>query len=140
MSEGNVNPLGVSGKRAHGDAPPASDGAQAAPTRLDRRLAKALSDRLDASRVRVTLWDTPAGDTGGLPVTVRFGDRRSLFHFLMNPAANFGDLYSAGRISVDGDLLVVLDEAFRSRQAGTGSSRWLTRRSAGRVNEGDCAS
>jgi cyclopropane-fatty-acyl-phospholipid synthase len=140
MSEGNVNPLGVSGKRLEGDAPSSVNAARAAPTGLDRRLAKALSERLDAARVRVALWDTPAGDAGGLPVTVRFADRRSLIHFLMNPAANFGDLYSAGRISVGGDLLVVLDEAFRSRQAQSRRSGWLTRLRAQTPNLSDSRS
>jgi cyclopropane-fatty-acyl-phospholipid synthase len=122
------NPLGVSGREFDGDRPSSGSAAASRPTKLDRWLVGLLAERFDTSRVRLTLWDTP-WDTGpgALPVTVRFGDRGALYHLLTNPAANFGDLYSAGRITVHGDLLVVLDEAFRSRTAQQKLSRPLAR-------------
>ncbi|MDX1562400.1 MAG: cyclopropane-fatty-acyl-phospholipid synthase family protein, partial [Gammaproteobacteria bacterium] len=45
--------------------------------------------------------------------TVRFGDRGALWQTLINPGLHFGDLYSAGRIVIHGDLMLVLDEAYR---------------------------
>ena len=122
------NPLGVAGSEFDGDRPSSGSAAASRPTKLDRWLLGLLAERFDTSRVRLALWDTPS-DTGpgALPVTVRFGDRGALYHLLTNPAANFGDLYSAGRITVHGDLLVVLDEAFRSRIAQRKLSRPLAR-------------
>jgi len=74
-----------------------------------------LSARFESSQVRFALWDEPElTPTDRLPVTLRFGDRSALWQLLLYPEANFGDLYSIGRITVDGDLRVVLDEAFRS--------------------------
>jgi cyclopropane-fatty-acyl-phospholipid synthase len=109
------NPLGLSGRELDEDRPSSGSAAPSRPTKLDRWLASLLAERFDSSRVRIALWDdTRDSGPGALPVTVRFGDRGALYQALSNPAANFGDLYSAGRITVHGDLLVVLDEAYNS--------------------------
>jgi cyclopropane-fatty-acyl-phospholipid synthase len=128
MSKGDVNPLGVSTKEFHGSSSQSGRSSVSPPTRLDRWLQARLAERLDASRVRVELWDAspgPAPENG--PVTVRFGDRGALIQLMTNPAANFGDLYSTGRLTVHGDLLVVLDEAYRHRHGGTQLSRVRSR-------------
>jgi len=81
---------------------------------VDRWLLGQLARRFDASRVRFRLWDeTDTARAGALPVTLQFRDRGALYQLLTNPESNFGDLYSTGRIAIDGDLRVVLDEAFR---------------------------
>ena len=95
---------------------------------LDRWLVGQLSGRFDTSRVRFELWDQPKGTRGqDSPVTLRFRDRGALFGILTHPQANFGDLYSTGRIRVDGDLRVLLDEAYRSASRNPGLSRLLAR-------------
>jgi len=74
------------------------------------------------------LWDVPpekAQPAEGR-VTVRIGDRRALFQVLVNPELHFGDLYSAGRIQVNGDLLTLLDAAYRYLDA-RGVPGWLRR-------------
>lgn len=78
--------------------------------RIDRWLVRQLRSRLGESRVAITLWDERPDDA---EATVRFNDRGALWQTLINPGLHFGDLYSSGRISVKGDLLVVLDEAYR---------------------------
>jgi cyclopropane-fatty-acyl-phospholipid synthase len=116
MSKDDVNPLGVSTREYEGDDLQSGRISAGPPTRLDRWLQERLAERFDSSHVRFALWDVPAGTLPNSgPATVRFGDRGALLQLLTNPAAKFGDLYSTGRITVHGDLLVVLDEAYRSR-------------------------
>jgi hypothetical protein len=93
-------------------------------TGLDRWLLDRLASRFDNTRIRMALWDEPAVKaTDGLPITVRFTDRKALLQLIVNPAANFGDLYSSGRIGVSGDLLLLLDEAYRVANRRTRYSR-----------------
>src|SRR5690606_40988916 len=40
-------------------------------------------------------------------------DRKALWQLIVNPDLHFGDLYSAGRLQVRGDLLTLLLEAYR---------------------------
>jgi cyclopropane-fatty-acyl-phospholipid synthase len=123
MNRSQSGPLGLSGAESGQDRQPAGR-----PTKLDHWMVGQLSRRFDTARVRFVLWDEPdSPGTGGMPVTLRFGDRGSLYQLLTWPEANFGDLYSAGRIAVDGDLRVVLDEAFRSANRNPQLSRWLAR-------------
>jgi cyclopropane-fatty-acyl-phospholipid synthase len=124
MSKGDVNPLGVSTKEFDGGSLRHRRSSVSPPTRLDRWLQERLAERLDSSRVRIALWDLPDGAVPEtVPATLRFGDRAALFQLLMNPAANFGDLYSTGRITVHGDLLAVLDEGFRHHGHRSGPAR-----------------
>jgi len=81
------------------------------PGRIDRWLVGQLRSRLGESKVAIALWDEP--DDKRAEATVRFNDRGALWQTLMNPGLHFGDLYSAGRISVHGDLLAALGEAYR---------------------------
>jgi len=127
MNRGQSTPLGISGKASGEDLLSALQ-----PTKLDRWLVGQLSRRFDAERLRFSLWDKPlnqGNDT--LPVTVRFGDRGALYQLMTHPAANFGDLYSVGRITIDGDLGVVVDEAFRHAGEGSRLARVLARLRAG---------
>lgn len=127
MDKSDINPLGVSRTTVQSGRA-AGRGAAAPPSRVDRWVAERLAARLDSSRVRVALWDEPAGaGAGDGAATVRFGDRRALYQFVANPGANFGDLYSIGRITVGGDLLAVLDQAYRLDNRRPHRSRWLTR-------------
>jgi len=124
MNRSHSSPLGLSGKESGQERTSVGR-----PAMLDRRLVDQLSKRFDTSRVRFTLWDEPAvsAESGGLPVTLRFSDRGALLQLLTYPEANFGDLYSSGRITVDGDLRIVLDEAFRHASENPGLSRVLAR-------------
>jgi cyclopropane-fatty-acyl-phospholipid synthase len=111
MNKNRLEPLGV----PHGEYDFGSEFEQQARRteagRLDRWLIRQLRSRLGESRVALLLWDEP--DDKNAEVAVQFNDRGALWQTLANPGLHFGDLYSAGRISVHGDLLVALDEAYR---------------------------
>jgi len=128
MNSSNVDPLGVSrGSFSAGSSSVASS-LIGHPTQLDRWLLGQLNSRLDGSRVRMALWDEPVPTArNSQPVTVRIGDRGGLIQMLRDPALYFGDLYSSGRITLDGDLLVLLDEAYRYLDKLPKTSGWLKR-------------
>jgi cyclopropane-fatty-acyl-phospholipid synthase len=44
---------------------------------------------------------------------MRILDRKALWQIIVNPDLHFGDLYSAGRLEVRGELLTLLQEAYR---------------------------
>ena len=52
---------------------------------------------------------------GGEPVaTVRFADRGVPFALMRDPHLGFGDLYSEGRIEIEGDLVALLEAVYRA--------------------------
>jgi cyclopropane-fatty-acyl-phospholipid synthase len=123
MNRSHSSPLGLSANDSGPARAPAGR-----PTKRDRWLVSRLSDRFDTSRVSFELWDQPERTrTGDAPVALRFCDRGALYRLITNPQANFGDLYSTGRIEVVGDLRVVLDEAYRSANRNPRLSRLLAR-------------
>jgi cyclopropane-fatty-acyl-phospholipid synthase len=65
----------------------------------------------------------PAAQEPGIPV-VRLQDTRSLFALLLNPQMNFGDLYSEGRLVIEGDMVSLLEDLYRL------PDRWRSRASA----------
>jgi len=98
------------------------------PTGLDRWLVSLLSRRFDGARVRFALWDEDDETRNrGLPVVLRFRDRGALYQLLTWPEAKFGDLFSTGRLTVSGDLCVVLDEAYRHSNRHPELAQWLAR-------------
>lgn len=128
MNRSQINPLGVADETFAGGRGLADRAARSQPNAADRWLVSQLARRLDRTRVRLALWDVPAGSLGKeSPVTVRLGDRGALLGLVTNPALNFGDLYSSGRITVHGELLTVLDAAYRSSQRRSKLSRLLAR-------------
>src|SRR5690606_20900116 len=58
---------------------------------------------------------------------VRVLDSKALLQLVMNPELHFGDLYSAGRIDVRGDLLTVLGVAYQAHAEKSKLRRWLDR-------------
>ncbi|HET7609666.1 MAG TPA: cyclopropane-fatty-acyl-phospholipid synthase family protein [Gammaproteobacteria bacterium] len=84
------------------------------PSALDRWLLKQIVTRLGPeSPVRAALWDAPDVAPRDGAVGVRILDRKALWQLVVNPGLHFGDLYSAGRVQVRGDLLTLLLEAYR---------------------------
>jgi cyclopropane-fatty-acyl-phospholipid synthase len=123
MNRYQSSPLGLSGKESGQERPSTSR-----PTKLDHWLVDQLSRRFDTTRVRFELWDSStASGTEGTPAILRFSDCGALVQLLTHPELNFGDLYGAGRIAVDGDLRVVLDEAYRHANQNPRRSRVLAR-------------
>jgi cyclopropane-fatty-acyl-phospholipid synthase len=118
MDRTRTEPLGV--PDADYQSHPATEHERRDPSGLDRWLVGQITSRLGKSPVRIALWDerdvTPRDGT----VFVRIMDRKALFQLLSNPDLHFGDLYSSGRIQVRGDLLVLLQEAYRYTEEHSG--------------------
>ncbi len=125
MNRSRVEPLGVPGSTiAYG-----AEERGHAPSALDRWVVAKLAQKLGESPVRVLLWDAPRPEAGtdSKTVTVRIADRGALWQVLVNPELHFGDLYSAGRLEVYGDLLTLLDAAYRYTETSTPLGKWLAR-------------
>jgi len=92
---------------------------------FDRRLLQSMMAALPGAGYEVVLWDgSRAGENTGM--RVRICDRCALWQVVRNPSLYFGDLYSAGRIEVDGDLVTFLERTYAALDAGrrTGTSPW----------------
>jgi cyclopropane-fatty-acyl-phospholipid synthase len=65
--------------------------------------------------VELALWNGERIAPPGVPpvATVRLADRAVLPALLRNPQLAFGDLYSEGRIDIEGDLVRLLEEIYR---------------------------
>ena len=86
-------------------------------TILDRWLLRQVSALVGHPPFIASLWDgVEYMHQSELPVVahLKFKDRGALYWLLLDPELHFGDLYSTGRLEVEGDLQVFLETAFRS--------------------------
>jgi cyclopropane-fatty-acyl-phospholipid synthase len=97
------------------------------PNALDRWLVSTITKKLGESPVKVALWDEPDMAPRDGTVRLRILDRKALWMLVLNPDLHFGDLYSAGRIEVRGDLLTLLEEAYRYTTENTALGALLER-------------
>lgn len=83
---------------------------------LDRWIARKLLDLLDHPPLALVLWNGEeiSSSTAMPDARVHIRDSEVLHQLLVNPALHFGDLYSVGRIDVDGDLVGFLETAYRA--------------------------
>ena len=83
---------------------------------LDRWMARKLHDLLGYPPLDFVLWNGETIRAADMPSRnrLRFRDSEVLQKLLMNPALHFGDLYSAGRIEVEGDLVESLVATYRA--------------------------
>jgi cyclopropane-fatty-acyl-phospholipid synthase len=96
---------------------------------FDRRLLNALHELSRPATVRMELGahsEQKPAQYAGIP-TIRFKDRRALLALCLNPEMNFGDLYSQGRLEVEGDLVRALETLYAvpERKVARLMSRWL---------------
>lgn len=93
---------------------------------LDRALARQVLEALAHPPFTLVLWDEEefAPSEGQSVARVRIRDRGALYKLLMNPDLNFGDLYSVGRIEIEGDLVQFLEHAYRGSSAAVRRSRF----------------
>jgi cyclopropane-fatty-acyl-phospholipid synthase len=54
--------------------------------------------------------------TASLVATIRIRDRRTLLKLALDPEVEFGDAYSEGRVTVEGDLIAALEVLYQSMQ------------------------
>jgi len=84
---------------------------------LDRWLLRRMSALVGHPPFIASLWDgVEYMHQTELPAIahLRFKDRGALYWLLLDPELHFGDLYSTGRLEVEGDLLEFLEVAFKS--------------------------
>jgi cyclopropane-fatty-acyl-phospholipid synthase len=125
------------GKTAHLSIPQATGRSAAGGSSrpLDHWLVRRMLAWMHEPPVVVRLWDgteirpsTPAPEA-----TMEIRDRGALLALVLNPDLNFGDLYSAGRIEIHGDLTGFLVEVYRRLDdGGTGpllraARAWINR-------------
>jgi cyclopropane-fatty-acyl-phospholipid synthase len=85
-------------------------------TSLDRWLTRNLLDIIGNPPVSFRLWNgeeiSPAGINPAS--TLRINSRKTLFKLIIDPEFNFGELYCAGDIEVDGELSRFLQKVYPS--------------------------
>jgi cyclopropane-fatty-acyl-phospholipid synthase len=124
MNRSRLEPLGVPGSDVEFDEAAANQ----EPSGLDRWLVKQIVSKLAPdSVVRLALWDEPDVAPRDGAVLLRIRDRKALWQLIVNPNLHFGDLYSAGRLEVRGDLLTLLLEAYRYTEQSTAIGELLAR-------------
>jgi cyclopropane-fatty-acyl-phospholipid synthase len=101
---------------------------------LAARLMAAALRNLGDPAIEVVLWNGDRISTSERPpvARVRFADRATLRRLAANPELEFGEAYSDGRVTVDGDLTKLMEEVNRAGHAARGSAtrsiaQWLRR-------------
>lgn len=90
---------------------------------LERAALRRLLARLQNPPLRVVLWDgTEIGPHSPPSHTLRISDRGTLWKLVTNPQLQFGEAYSDGRLSIDGDFTGFLRMVI-SATAGRNSAR-----------------
>ncbi|MHB8743955.1 MAG: class I SAM-dependent methyltransferase [Sulfuricaulis sp.] len=86
---------------------------------LDRWVARKLLDLFDQPPLTFVLWNgEEISPSGAAPsIRVRMQDSEVLHQLLMNPALHFGNLYSAERIDIEGDLIDFLKIAYHATES-----------------------
>ncbi len=82
----------------------------------DRWLARKLLTALGRPPLAIALWNGEEIRTcAGRPIArALLRDRGALYRLAVNPALHFGDLYSVGRIDVEGDLVEFIEASYRA--------------------------
>lgn len=85
---------------------------------VDRVLIGAIEKMAKPVPIRLQLGTLPAvnSSTPCTAPTIWLKDRRALFALVRNPAINLGELYSQGRLEVEGDLLRLLESLYHIPQ------------------------
>jgi cyclopropane-fatty-acyl-phospholipid synthase len=105
------------------DTDPGSHRHHRKPNGMDRWLASQLARQIDPARVSLALWDEPEKVDAAQPARLRIGDPAALWLLVANPGLQFGDLYSTGRIQVQGDLMAVVEQGYRNIDRNSTAAR-----------------
>src|SRR5262245_17675954 len=95
------------------DSAATSDSRPSAGARLIRKLMSAFGN----PRVQFVLWNGErVSPPGVVPVvSIHLHDRATLLRLCADPDLQFGELYSAGRIEVEGDLEQFITDIYRGK-------------------------
>lgn len=130
MNAVEESPRSAQGRAAAGE--PAGAAAQQEPVRVPApeaasaggKLLRKLLEFFGNPPVALVLWDGERVVPPGVrPVaTVRIADRGALFELMRDPQLRFGDLYSEGRIDIEGDLVQLVSAAYSASAQARGRS------------------
>jgi cyclopropane-fatty-acyl-phospholipid synthase len=99
---------------------------------VDRLLGRIVAGPASAAGASLRLWNgeplAPLDDTAGERPAVTIHSRRRLLATLLDPARSFADGYVDGSVTIDGDLLAVLEAADRRAAPDGRLSRGLRAR------------
>jgi len=104
-------------------------------TSLDSKVVQKILDVLGRPAIRMVFWDgtTIPTDVDEPIATLYFRDRASLYQTLWYPELRFGDLYTEGRVEVEGDLPGLLHVVYQGLK-NNGPTPWLARLNGWLVN------
>jgi cyclopropane-fatty-acyl-phospholipid synthase len=89
---------------------------------LDRRLLAKLHAHLGSPPLELALRDgASVGATAASVGRVTFASRATLLPILADPQMRFGDAYSDGTVTIEGDLVAILEAIYRAGRAGRDS-------------------
>ncbi|WP_096281742.1 SAM-dependent methyltransferase [Marinobacter sp. LV10R510-11A] len=99
-----------------------------APHTYERWLVAKLMRMAGSPPIRFRLWNGDVIEPVGKPArfTLHLADPKALYALVTNPNLAFGDLYSAGRLDIEGDLPDLMEALYRTiHQARQKWPRWL---------------
>jgi cyclopropane-fatty-acyl-phospholipid synthase len=91
----------------------------------DRWLAAQVLRHLQGAAVGLRLWDGSATGPDAPVGTIVIPNRATLMGLVRDPDLAFGDAFMQGRITVQGDLLALLESTFRAQQQAGPQTGWL---------------
>jgi cyclopropane-fatty-acyl-phospholipid synthase len=98
------------------------------PHTYERWLVAKLMRMAGSPPIRFRLWNGDVIEPHGKPArfTLHLTDPKALYTLVTNPNLAFGDLYSAGRLGIEGDLPDLMEALYRAiHQARQKWPRWL---------------
>jgi len=104
---------------------------------FERALLARLAHALNAPAIRLELWDGAAigPPRGAASTCLTIRDRGAFYGLLRDPEMTFGDRYADGRIDVRGDLLALLEAAYRLPPGQAIRGPWPTAHSRARSED-----
>jgi len=97
-------------------------------TFLDRWIGSELAKRLAHTNIVLVLWDgAEFGRIGEQGPRVKVQDRAGLFRLILHPQTQLAELYTAGRVDIEGSLLDMLEQGARTIYRNLTPRPWLNR-------------
>ena len=100
-------------------------------TPLDRWALGRIQQIVRTAPIRFRLWDgfELSSAAGSPAATLTFNERSALLGWMWDPELNFGETYMSGLVTVDGDLLGLLEAIYRAFSRPRRRAWWLWQKS-----------